>query len=75
MQDEGLIVEIIEDGRVKNKYHYVDYNNLYWMINQMKFDHKRKKMLFTPKMFITPLSILILQKWQREGKIDIGIKC
>ncbi len=25
--------------------------------------------------FLSTISVLILQKWQRKSKIDIGIKC
>lgn len=75
MKDERIFRELIEEGRKNNRFHYVDYNKLHWMLDQFKHEEKRKKMNFAPRAFLSPMSVLILQKWQREGRIDIGIKC
>ena len=75
VQDEKAFRELIEEGKHNNSFHYVDYTRLHWMIDQFKSDRRRRKINFPPLLFITPISVLILQKWQREGKIDIGIKC
>lgn len=75
VQDESKYRDIISDGKKNNRFHYVDYNKMYEMIDVFK-DKAKVKMAgigFTP--FVTSISVLVLQKWQREGKIDIGIKC
>lgn len=74
VKDERIFRELIEEGRKCNSFHYVDYNKLHWMLDQFKQKEKREKMNFGPRAFLSPISVLILQKWQREGKIDIGIK-
>ena len=75
VKDEGIFRDLIEEGRKKNRFHYVNYDKLHWMLDQFKHKEKREKMNFGPRAFLSPMSVLILQKWQREGKIDIGIKC
>lgn len=74
VKDEALFRRIIQEGRIKNRFHYVDYEKLYWMLDQFKYRDK-KKINFGLRAFLSPISILILQKWQREGRINIGIKC
>ena len=66
---------IIKTSQKENRYHYIDYSKLTKMVDQLKDLAKGKKTNFGPKVFINSIAILILQKWQREGKIDIGIKC
>lgn len=75
IKDEKIFRELIEEGKKSNRFHYVDYDKLHWMLDQFKHEEKRRKMNFGPRAFLSPMSVLILQKWQREGKIDIGIKC
>lgn len=75
VKDESIFRELIEEGRKNNINHYVDYNKLHWMLDQFMSEAARKNLSFGAKVFLNPISVLILQKWQREGKIDIGIKC
>ncbi|MDF1573603.1 MAG: asparagine synthase-related protein [Bacteroidales bacterium] len=75
VKDESIFRLLIEEGRENNKIHYVDYDKLHWMLDQYKSEISRNKMSFGTKVFLNPISVLLLQKWQREGKIDIGIKC
>ncbi|MBN1181840.1 MAG: hypothetical protein JXB49_06105 [Bacteroidales bacterium] len=75
VKDEEIFRELIEEGRKYNNFHYVDYDKLHRMLDQFKPEEKRRKMNFAPRAFLSPMSVLILQKWQREGKINIGIKC
>ncbi|MBN1415441.1 MAG: hypothetical protein JW973_10095 [Bacteroidales bacterium] len=75
VKDENNFRKLIEEGRINNKFHYVDYERLHWMIDQFKNAKNNRKMNFGSKSFIAPISVLLLQKWQREGKIDVGIKC
>ncbi|MCK5068855.1 MAG: hypothetical protein KAR16_15500, partial [Bacteroidales bacterium] len=74
-QDVQIFREIIEDGRQKNKFHYVDYQKLDKMLDTFQNTDKIRRLKVTSREFLSPISVLILQKWQREGKIDIGIKC
>jgi len=75
VKDEGVFREIIEEGRGNNSYHYVDYDKLHGMLDTFKQFGDPKEYNIPPRSFLSPMSVLILQKWQREGKIDIGIKC
>jgi len=67
--------EIINEGRMNNTFHYVDYDKMLWMINQMDLLEQGKDVGFIPNTLFSHMEILILQRWQREGKIDIGIRC
>lgn len=74
-KDESAFRRIIEDSKAKNTYHYVDYKKLEIILDQLL---KRKEGQITgigPRAFFSAISILLLQKQQREGKTDIGIKC
>ena len=75
LKDEEIFREIIEEGRLKNQYHYVDYGKLNEMLDSYKKEGKLKRRNYGIREFQSSMSVLILQKWQREGKIDIGIKC
>lgn len=74
LKDENIFREIIEEGRLKNQYHYVDYDKLHEMLDSFKQIGDLERKDYGLKSFQSPMSILILQKWQREGRIDIGIK-
>ncbi|MFH0757924.1 MAG: asparagine synthase-related protein [Bacteroidota bacterium] len=65
---------IILDAEVNNSFHYVDYKKLLRLLEQILLRDYRSNTNATPNMFFNHLKILILQKWQREGIIDIGIK-
>ena len=74
LKDEKIFRELIEEGRSKNQYHYVDYDKLHEMLDSFKQTGDLERKDYGLKSFQSPMSILILQKWQREGRIDIGIK-
>ncbi|MCP4310026.1 MAG: hypothetical protein GY790_02065 [Bacteroidetes bacterium] len=75
LKDEEIFREIIDEGQLKNHYHYVDYDKLHEMLDSFKKMGESKQHDYGLKAFQSPISVLILQRWQREGKIDIGIKC
>jgi hypothetical protein len=45
------------------------------MLDAFKGVGELKQKDYGLRAFQSPISVLILQKWQREGRIDIGIKC
>jgi len=75
LKDEEIFRDLIEEGKLNNRFHYVDYKKLLEMLDTFKKMGELKRWNFGPREFLSPMSILILQKWQREGKLDIGIKC
>jgi len=75
LKDEEKFREIIDEGRLKNQYHYVDYKKLHDMLDSFKKMGALKQQDYGLREFQSAMSVLILQKWQREGKMDIGIKC
>lgn len=74
-QDEIKFRKLINESRSQNNYHYIDYEKLNRILNQIMNRNKRAKFFGNLMIFRNSISVLILQKWQREGKIDIGIKC
>ena len=74
-KDAKLFRKIIDEGRLKNQYHYVDYPVLHKMLDTYHGMKASKRKDYGLRAFQSAMSVLILQKWQREGKIDIGIKC
>lgn len=75
MKDVEKITELINESEKVNNYHYIDYHDLKLMIQKVISRNQGKNLNFAPIILFNHLQILILQKWQREGKIDIGIKC
>lgn len=75
IKDKSFFRELISEGSSNNQFHYVDYEKLNWMLDQFLCLESVGRNDISPNSFLGPISILILQKWQREGKIDIGIKC
>ena len=75
LKDEKIFRKIIEEGRLKNHYHYVDYDKLDDMLDSFKKMGDLKQHDYGLREFQSAMSVLILQNWQREGKVDIGIKC
>ena len=73
--DADLMKNLIEDSRRANDYHYVDYDKLLWQLEKLMEQKRIPNLGFGPKVFISTLSLLILQKWKREGKMITGIKC
>jgi hypothetical protein len=45
------------------------------MLSALKDMGAIKQEDFNLRAFQSAISVLILQKWQREGETDIGIKC
>lgn len=74
IQDESKIRELISDSRTNNQFHYIDYDKLSLMLDQLLHDKRRYKR-YGFRSVSSSISVLILQKWQRDGKLDIGIKC
>lgn len=66
---------IINESEYANLFHYVDYDKLRLMVQKVVSRDQGRNTDFAPTILFNHLKILILQKWQREGKIDIGIKC
>ena len=75
LKDEKEIKELIAYGRENFKFHYVDYDKMEWLLKQIELLKRGTKIDIGIRFFLNAISVLILQKWQREGKIDIGIKC
>lgn len=75
LTDYNDLKEIIEDAKRSNQIHYINYNKAITMLEDLKLRDDGKVLTYGPKHFFNIIQILILQKWQREGKIDIGIKC
>jgi asparagine synthetase B (glutamine-hydrolysing) len=74
-KDQSGFLNLIDESRQNNAFHFVDYQKLINLSNLiMEKDIKRNRGI-GGRAFINAISILLLQKWQREGKIDIGIKC
>ena len=74
LKDEEKFRKIIKEAQLKNHYHYVDYDVLDDMLESFKKLGELKQGDYGLREFQSSMSVLILQKWQREGKIDIGIK-
>jgi hypothetical protein len=74
-KDLNQINELVEESRIFNRYHYVDYDKLVLMIEKIILKSKGQRVPIGIRAVYSTLSILLAQKWQREGKIDIGIKC
>ncbi|HDR68229.1 MAG TPA: hypothetical protein ENN61_04180 [Bacteroidaceae bacterium] len=66
---------IIEEGRENNAFHFIDYKKLDHNLDLLLNRHSGKKAGFGNRSFFSAIAVLILQQWQREGRIDIGIKC
>jgi asparagine synthetase B (glutamine-hydrolysing) len=75
LKDEEIFRETIQEGRLQNSYHYVDYEKLDEMLDILKGPGAFKEENFDLRAFQSAMSVLILQQWQRKGIIDIGIKC
>lgn len=75
LKDEEIFRKTIHEGRQNNACHYVNYDKLDDMLDILKDPAKFKEKDFDLRAFQSAISVLVLQQWQREGKIDIGIKC
>ena len=74
-KDEEKFRKTVQEGRLKNHFHYVDYDKLDTMLDALGDPRTFKEKDFDLRAFQSAMSVLILQQWQREGKMDIGIKC
>lgn len=75
VKDEEVFRDLIEEGRTKNHFHYVDYDKLHMMLDSFKKMGELKRQVYDVRAFQSAISVLLLQNWQRSGKLDIGIKC
>lgn len=75
LRDERLFRELIEESRLKNNFHYIDYDKLDGMLDSFQTNGEQKRRNYGLREFQSALSVLILQKWQREGLMDTGIRC
>ncbi|MGW8313953.1 MAG: asparagine synthetase B family protein [Bacteroidales bacterium] len=75
LKDEKRFREIIEESRLKNDYLYVDEEKLEHMLDSYKNKGGSKQRDYGLREFQSAMSVLILQKWQREGLMDTGIRC
>jgi asparagine synthase (glutamine-hydrolysing) len=73
--DRERFQKMIDQSRQRNRYHYVDYDKLQTMLDILKNKEAFKEEDFDLRAFQSAMSVLILQQWQRDGKIDIGISC
>ena len=74
VQNEKEIRELIIEGRNNNTFHYINYHKLLGMIDQLLRGEVGNNRVGY-RSLLSAISVLLLQKWQREGKIDVGIKC
>ena len=74
LSDEKLFRELIEESRQKNNIHYIDYDKLDRMLDSFIPNMGQNQRLFGLREFQSAMSVLILQKWQREGRMDTGIR-
>lgn len=75
IKDEQSILEIIDDAIQNNKFHYIDCNKLKGLFIRHRSIGSSFIKGFSNRNLLSAISVLLLQKLQREGKIDIGIKC
>jgi len=73
--DKDKIMELISESIENNKYHYTDYKKLIRIFEILMKRDESTRIEFGDIIFLNSLGILVLQKWQREGKMDLGIKC
>jgi len=75
IKDAKYFQSLIEESKSKNRYHYLNYSELEKILNYLIKNRPKRKRKYTPSIFLNYMKILLFQKWQREGKIDIGIRC
>jgi len=73
--DLDKYAELIDEAGENNNFHYLDYEKLRWQIGKLMEQKNFVKLSFGPKVFFSSISLMILQKWKREGRINTGIKC
>ena len=73
--DRDEYLKLIDEAEQNNKFHYLDYDKLRWQIGKLMDQENFVKLSFGPRIFFSSISLLLLQKWKREGKMDTGIKC
>jgi asparagine synthase (glutamine-hydrolysing) len=74
-QDIPYFKELIDECQETLTYHYFDYNKLRKMAQKVEKMMNGSRSCYGARLFIYSMQILLLQKWQHENKIDIGIKC
>lgn len=73
--DQDEYFKLIDEAEEQNNFHYLNYNKLRWQIGKLMDQKNFEKLSFGPRIFFSSISLLILQKWKREGKMNTGIKC
>jgi asparagine synthase (glutamine-hydrolysing) len=73
--DQGEYFNLIDEAEKCNEFHYLNYNKLRWQIGKLMDQKNFLKLSFGPRIFFSSISLLILQKWKRDGKMKTGIKC
>ena len=73
-RDELLYIDLIEESKELNTFHYVDYDKLLKMLKTILSLEDGSRLRITPRSFLNSISVLIAQKMQRQGEVDIGIK-
>ncbi|HEM49263.1 MAG TPA: hypothetical protein ENO27_03535 [Caldithrix sp.] len=74
MQDEEMLRDVINEAEKNYSFHYIDYKRLRKMLKLIKTPGKSRNNRFSPEVFFPAISVLLLQKWQRNGLIEIGIR-
>lgn len=73
VQDIEWFSEIVKDAEDNCNYNYLDFGHLNMFLKQIKKSTNRRRNLELIH-FIKAIVVLLLQKWQRENRINIGIK-
>ncbi len=73
--DRDQYLKLIDEAERCNNFHYLDYKKLRWQIGKLMDQKNFVQLSFGPRIFFSSISLLILQKWKREGKMNTGIKC
>lgn len=74
-QDREEYLKLIDEAEQNNKFHYLDYDKLRWQLEKLTDQKNFMRLRFGPRIFFSSMSLLLLQKWNREGKMNTGIKC
>ena len=73
--DRDQYFKLIDEAEERNNFHYLNYKKLRWQIGKLMDQKNFLQLSFGPRIFFSSISLLILQKWKREGKMNTGIKC
>ena len=74
-KDMDMFKHLIDESEKSLEYSYFNFNKLRVLLFLVEKRGKGGQICIGPRLFVYAIQILQLQKWQKEGKIDIGIKC